>query len=103
MTPLKLSRLKIFSAVFDDAKACGIELNTIVPNATQLIQALGKEVYYPLKKRRWLIVTRNSRKNTGSPFGKEIFAENIIFLICKPLIRLVFSNFGGYIMLTVQL
>ncbi|WAR25177.1 JERKL-like protein [Mya arenaria] len=74
--------------VFMHAKAKGIEIYRIVPNATHLMQPLDKGVFGPLKGKWNLVSRRYSRENPGKTIGKENFAEklNVAYLeFYKPL------------------
>ncbi|WAQ99701.1 JERKL-like protein, partial [Mya arenaria] len=86
--------------VFMHAKAKGIEIYRIVPNATHLMQPLDKGVFGPLKGKWNLVSRRYSRENPGKTIGKENFAEklNVAYLeFYKPLTVInAFKSSGIY-------
>ena len=75
-------------ASFEEAKAKGIEVYRIVPNATHLMQPLDKGVFGPLKSRWHQVVRKHTREHPANPIGKENFAEKLkeaFLLFYKPL------------------
>ena len=73
---------------FEEAKAKGIEVYRIVPNATHLMQPLDKGVFGPLKSRWHQVVRKHTREHPGTLIGKENFAEKLkeaFLLFYKPL------------------
>ncbi|XP_014673791.1 PREDICTED: uncharacterized protein LOC106814043 [Priapulus caudatus] len=78
----------VHMAAFEDAKARGIEIYRIVPNATHLMQPLDKGVFGPLKAKWHQVVRHNTRDHPDIPIGKVNFAEKLkeaFLLFYKPL------------------
>lgn len=63
--------------VFIKAKAQGIELYRIVPNATHLMQPLDKGVFGPLKSKWHMPARKYTCENPGKCIGKENFTEKL--------------------------
>lgn len=73
---------------FEDAKAKGIELYRLLPNATHIMQPLDVDVFGPMKTRWHQVVRKHTRDHPGSPIGKQNFAEKLketFLLFYKPL------------------
>ncbi|XP_052818209.1 uncharacterized protein LOC128244234 [Mya arenaria] len=63
--------------IFLSAKAKGIELYRIVPNATHLMQPLDKGVFGPMKTKWHGVCRKYTRENPGKSIGKENFAQKL--------------------------
>jgi hypothetical protein len=75
-------------SAFEGAKAKGIEIYRIVPNATHLMQPLDKGVFGPLKTRWHQVVRKHTREHPEDPIGKVNFAEKLkeaFLMFYKPL------------------